>query len=151
MENNFTNFLEAYKTAPDSIKALIDSEDIGLFIDTLNAPSAKLQKRELVDLISNTILGMFTQAEFNMKLNNALALDEEIIKKISDFTFQKTAYFGVDSSETPPSESSSTPPATPSLHTVRTMSSDGAAMSVPLPEATYSSVQSAILNESKRT
>lgn len=148
MENTYEKFVEAYRNASDHIKTIIDSEEIGLFVENLETPSAKLQRRELIVIISNTILGVFSQSEFNEKLNNALALEDEVIKKVFDFTNQKMSSLGGGASEIPSAVNSDTQ-TEPALQPVRTMSTDRAAAPIPQPEVIYSSVQSAILNESK--
>jgi hypothetical protein len=150
MDSTFTQFIEAYKKASVETKALIDSEEIGLFIDNLNTPSVKLQKKELLIVISNTILGVLKDSDFLIKLNNSLVLEEEVISKVTDFTSQKIISLGGNSPEISFEISPVEETVPDILQTVRTMSSDNNISLAPQKEAAYSSVQSAILSERKQ-
>jgi len=141
MNDTFTLFQEAYASADQKTKDLIDSDHIGLFADTLIIERSNyVQKHKIIIALSNRILNVSTDSFMVDRLEEA-GLDTEAIAKAKIFVEERN-------STNKPSLIHEIDEVQKQISTVRTMSSDSNAPASQ-PEATYSSVQSAILNESK--
>ena len=63
---SFTDFYSAYQAADPSVKELIDSENIGKFVDEKLVNTHELNKehkKKLIVLISNILIGINTANE----------------------------------------------------------------------------------------
>jgi len=151
MSDSFTRFQEAYSASDQATKDIIDSEQIGLFADEIITMSEDTkQKRQIVVSISNRILNIITDSELVDELEQ-LGIPAESIAKTKSFVDQKTAA-GVTTAPTS-SLAADLAEIEQSLHQinpVRTMASDGKQIGYSSnTEDTYTSTQSAIINESK--
>ena len=148
MSDTFTRFQEAYQAADQATKDLIDSEQIGLFADEIVTTTEDgKQKRQIIVILSNRILDIITDSEMVDGLEQ-LGIGAESISKAKAFVDQKdTVVAPISSIEEDLAEIEK------SLHQinpVRTMASDGKQIGYSsTTEDTYTSTQSAIINESK--
>ncbi|MCB9810748.1 MAG: hypothetical protein H6779_02875 [Candidatus Nomurabacteria bacterium] len=89
MENTFEKFIEAYSNADQGLRDIIDSDKIGLFIDSLisNTQYSNL-KMKLIVITSNKLLGIFSDKDIPDELTK-LDVDSDTTQvmsiKILDF------------------------------------------------------------------
>ena len=148
MNERFSKFLNAYQTASQPIKDVIDSEKIGLFIDTILTDAAA--KPKLTITISDRILGIISDSEMVSALEKIPGIQTDATIKIMSFINEVT----VSDIKTSISEVEETLQNLPSIHTMATDSKQigygSTPANPPIPpttETTYTSMQSAILNE----
>ena len=151
MNDTFTNFLEAYTKAPQNVKDLIDSEEIGLFIDTLLSDTpVVVPKQKLMVIISNRVLDLMPDSQMIEQLENIGLVEPEKIAQIKNFVNTKVS---VGSAENISSEIAETEAALgainiPPIHSIRTMAGDGKVVGYQsTQENTYSSDQSNLLQK----
>jgi Flp pilus assembly CpaE family ATPase len=82
MKNSFETFILAYQAAPQPIKDIIDSEEIGTFIDSMLAEEKLLanQKQTFLVIVSNRLLSIISDAEVLASLQ-ALPLEKVLAEK----------------------------------------------------------------------
>lgn len=91
MDITFTDFLAAYTKASQNIKSLIDSEEIGLFVDTLLTESdAALPKPKLLVIISNRVLDLIPDSLMISQLEEVGLSQPDKIAQIKNFVITKT-------------------------------------------------------------
>ncbi len=148
MKNTFNQFLAAYKQAPLSLKQFIDSEEIGIFIDTLPGNELnKTNKQKLLVLISNRILNVITEEILLTELLQFVTEANEvqlIYSKIKDFVaeiLKRTASTSntTDLMSNEIAEAEAVIESLPQFRTMQTLASNN--------EAVYTSTQAAILQE----
>ncbi len=83
MDSKFEEFLEAYRKASPELKAVVDSDKIGLFIDDLlkNTNYLKL-KSKLMILTTNKLLGVIKDKDLFDALQT-LGVDEQTTQSIA--------------------------------------------------------------------
>lgn len=149
MKKDFQQFIASYSSASDEIKALIDSDKIGLFADKIVTEQEGTQKRDIIVSISNRILNITSDSELVDDLEQ-LGISSESIAKAKAFVEQKpeikedtpTTSIAEDLAEIEKSLHQISP--------VRTMASDGKQIGYSsTTEDTYSSSQSNIIDENK--
>jgi hypothetical protein len=150
MTNTFSEFIAAYQKATPQIKALIDGEEIGLFVETLLKPEGPANlKSKLIVLISNTILGVTNINNLSANLQTLGHNDAATALQINQFISSK---LGTPLKTTPSATTlTETKPEDP-LNNLRTMDKDNPQVgyhSNP-EELTYTTMQSAILNEGNK-
>jgi hypothetical protein len=143
MNNTFSQFLAAYNQASQNIKNVIDSEEIGLFVDTL-AVDPSLKSKFLV-IISNRILDLIPDSELISQLEQIGFAEPEKIAQIKNFVTLKTT---TTTANTISSEIAEAEAVLETLSPIRTMAGDSRHTPAPA-ESTYTSMQSAILGEGK--
>lgn len=129
--NTFEQFIEAYNKADIKIKDIIDSEQIGLFVDKLlsGTESVALKPRIMV-LISNRILNITNNETLLKYLETVLpdALDrKKIISEIDSFIKSLTETStdnSIDTMDTISNEITEAEAVLNSISPLRTMSSD---------------------------
>jgi hypothetical protein len=154
MDNTFSQFLAAYSTATPEMKQLIDSEEIGIFVDTLLIGETTTNiKPKLLVIITNRLLAITDETVIKSQVLDLNLKDPEVLTKIQAFINSKKTF--TSSSSLTPSEITSeiaeTEAALSRISAIRTMARDGQQVGYAnaAPEATYTSHQSAILNEGK--
>jgi len=88
MKKDFSQFLAAYNQASQNIKNVIDSEEIGLFVDTL-AVDPSLKPKFLI-IISNRILDLIPDSELISQLEQIGFAEPEKIAQIKNFVTLKS-------------------------------------------------------------
>lgn len=158
MENNFETFILAYQMAPQPIKDIIDSEDIGIFVNTLLATHSldSAYRQRLIVIVSNRLLSITSDAEVKTALQTT-HIEPPVIDKISalilafvlgkiDTAIEASVQKDSILEERVPTDSPSKAPVTDTSH-IRTMAKDmERAQSAP-EEAVYTTTQEAILRE----
>ncbi len=151
MNRKLDLFIEAYSQANQSIKDFIDSEKVGLFTETIQAnPGDFKQKREIMIVISNRILGLLSDLEMVDELEKTGVTSDKIAQ---------TKAFIEDALEGGEGEVTAVPiikafnettTVKPIINPLRTMATDGKEVGYQsTEEPVYTSVQNAIINESK--
>lgn len=148
MNDTFSTFLAAYTNAPQNIKNLIDSEEIGLFVDTLLTDSTTvLPKQKLLVILSNRILDLIPDSVMFSQLEEVGLSELEKIARIKNFVTLKMTAADDTNISFEITETEATPQ---SLSPIRTMTGDNKQIGyASLTEPTYTSIQSAIINENK--
>jgi len=157
MNDSFSKFLAAYSDAPQNIKDLIDSEEIGIFVDTLltnNTPVPPKQK--LLVILSNRVLDLLPDSQMISQLEEIGLSQPEKIAQIKNFISLKTAAVTTDNSilestkTDVANEIAETEAAMEKISPIRTMAGDSKQIGYSsTTEPTYTSTQSAIINETK--
>ena len=139
MNEQFSKFLSAYQIAPQPIKDLIDSEKIGLFIDTILTDATA--KPKLLVIISNHILGITKDSEMVSALETIPEINLDIISKIKKFITDTT---GTDVE----ASISEIEKMVETLPSIRTMATDGKVVGYhSVEETTHTSDQSNLLQK----
>ncbi len=132
MKNSFETFILAYQAAPQPIKDIIDSEEIGTFIDSMLAEEKLLanQKQTFLVIVSNRLLSIISDAEVLASLQ-ALPLEKVLAEKTAALihAFVQSKIDGVvEKTATPAETTEALPPTTeqnaPAVSHIRTMAQD---------------------------
>jgi hypothetical protein len=146
MDNKFEEFLEAYRKASPELKAVVDSDKIGLFVDDLlkNTNYVNL-KSKLMILTTNKFLGVIKDKDLVDALES-LGVDEQTTQSmvVKIWSFIGTITVKNSDSQDITQDIAEAEAALQALEPIRTMTSDS---HTPHQENTYTSTQSAILNE----
>jgi hypothetical protein len=158
MKNTFSEFIAAYQKAPQTIQQIIDSEIIGVFVDSLITDNLALEphKRPLMVITSNRLLNIIPETSVTTLLQEFIT-DSQVSSKISTLIqgFVRSKIDGVivntvttinttPSQEIQPNTTKSS--AQNSVPHVRTMADDMTKSQV-TGEKVYTSTQEAILRE----
>lgn len=156
MQSDFEKFISAYQAADQTVKNFIDSDAIGIFIDTLisNGLISPEQKQSLMVLVSNFYLGIITTNMFDASLvhmglsfENSHHVHTYVISFLKQNGFVGEVSSGSLEEKNLQSEIQTAEREFASLHTVRTMPQDMAAIK-PGSDTVYQSSQADILNQS---
>ncbi len=161
MPDSFSQFLEAYSKSNQDIKNIIDSDSIGVFAESIQTDKTNSkQKRQIIVSISNRILDIYNDTSLVDTLDKA-GINPENIEKAKAFVEDLL------SSKKQPTVATINPVQTievtpavaqadnaieikPIINPLRTMATDGKQVGYQsTEEPVYSSVQTAIINESK--
>lgn len=145
MDSKFEEFLEAYRKASPELKAVVDSDKIGLFIDDLlkNTNYLKL-KSKLMILTTNKLLGVIKDKDLFDALQT-LGVDEQTTQSIAVKIWSFIGTTDIKNSDSQDitqdiAEAEATLNAIEPIRTTSTIT--------PIDQdKTYTSTQSAILNE----
>ncbi len=146
MDNKFEEFLEAYRKASPELKAVVDSDKIGLFVDDLLKNTNYINlKSKLMILATNKFLGVIKDKDLVDALET-LGVDEQTTQSIVVKIWSFIGTITVKNSDSLDiiKDIAETEAARQALEPIRTMTSDS---HTPHQENTYTSTQSAILNE----
>jgi TPP-dependent 2-oxoacid decarboxylase len=136
MQNDFEKFIGLYQKATPQTQALIDSGEIGLFIDTNLIQAYPQKKREMIVLISNKVLGSITDEEILTTLLDWSSNDQSLVKD----TYNKISSFIIEKTQDIRALQNMTLGNTDSIQQINTNTAGD--------ETTYTSTQSAILQDS---
>lgn len=158
MKNSFEDFLTAYQQAPQAIKQIIDSEAIGIFVDSLITDDLSLEthKRPLMVITSNRLLNIIPEASISTLLQEFISdsqVNSKISTQIQGFVRSKidgvvtNTVTAVDATPSPKIPLNTTESSVQtSIPHVRTMAAD-MTKSQTSGEKVYTSTQEAILRE----
>lgn len=153
MNRKLDLFIEAYSQANQPIKDLIDSEKVGLFAETIQTNTGDFkQKRELMVAISNRILSLISDSEMVDELEKAGVTTDKIAQTKAFIESALKDSAPVETTAIPITESTVNETASEKIiiNPLRTMASDGKEVGYQsTEEPVYTSVQNAIINESK--
>lgn len=160
MINDWEKFQEGYTQAEDSVKLIVDSNLIPTTVSDMCSRNklSKELRNKIVTAYAYKVLGLISNPELHSYVSEITTLDKNKISEelsLLDSTIKKSNDEGsrlnleikeadVKLDELP------TPPPTPHLSPIRTMDSDSKQVGYSSnEEATYTSAQSALINESK--
>lgn len=153
MNRKLDLFIEAYSQANQSIKDLIDSEKIGQFAETIQTNQGDFkQKRELIVVISNRILSLISDSEMVDELEGVGVTTDKIAqtKAFIEKALKDSVETEITEIPTTPNPVNETAAEKIIINPLRTMASDGKEVGYQsTEEPVYTSVQNAIINESK--
>lgn len=169
MENNFEAFIQAYQTAPQPIKDVIDSEEIGTFVSTL-LTTHKIDtqhQRALIVAVSNRLLSITSDSDVTIVLQSLPIEKVEIAKiaaLISAFVLSKIGHLVEKPTQsevvslvhqtsprnTLEADITETEEAIQSISGLRTMAKDMEQIKSVPEEVVYTNTQEALLREGKK-
>ena len=154
MDNKYQQFIEAYNNANLELKEFIDSEAIGLFIESkIQGTTYATLKRKLIVLTANKIFNLISDDELSTSLIKIGIQGEDSRTMYNEIkSFVEKVISEIDSSNIFEESIIETKPETPpnTINNIRTMASDGKQVGYENSGDTiYSSSQSAILEEGK--